>query len=51
MWWNFVARDNDEITAAWRDWRDRTDRFGQVASPLGRIEAPRPPWLPRSSQG
>lgn len=45
MWWNFVARDKDEITAAWRDWRDRTDRFGPVSSPLERIEAPRPPWL------
>ena len=48
MWWNFVARDRDEITAAWRDWRDRTDRFGDVSSPLPRIEAPRPPWLPAS---
>lgn len=46
MWWNFVARDRDEITAAWREWRDRTDRFGDVDSPLARIEAPRPPWLP-----
>lgn len=46
MWWNFVARDKDEITAAWRDWRDRTDRFGEFDSPLPRIEAPSPPWLP-----
>jgi quercetin 2,3-dioxygenase len=46
MWWNFVARDRDEITTAWRDWRDRTDRFGDVASVLERIEAPRPPWVP-----
>ena len=46
MWWNFVARDKDEITAAWRDWRDRTDRFAHVDTPLSRIEAPRPPWLP-----
>jgi quercetin 2,3-dioxygenase len=45
MWWNFVARDRDEITAAWHDWRDRTDRFGDVPSSLARIEAPRPPWL------
>ena len=49
MWWNFVARDRDELTAAWRDWRDRTERFGDVPSPLERIEAPRPPWLPASS--
>ena len=49
MWWNFVAGDRDEITTAWRDWRDRSDRFGDVASPLPRIEAPRPPWLPASA--
>jgi quercetin 2,3-dioxygenase len=45
MWWNFVARDRDEITAAWREWDERTDRFGSVPSTLERIEAPRPPWL------
>ena len=46
MWWNFVARTEDEITAAWRDWRDgNDDRFGPVPSTLARIEAPRPPWL------
>jgi len=45
MWWNFVARDRDEITAAWREWDARTDRFGSVPSTLGRIEAPRPPWM------
>jgi quercetin 2,3-dioxygenase len=48
MWWNFVARDRDEITAAYRDWEAHTDRFGTVPSTLERIEAPRPPWLPRS---
>jgi redox-sensitive bicupin YhaK (pirin superfamily) len=45
MWWNFVARDRDELTRAWRDWNDRTERFGTVASPLARIEAPAPPWV------
>lgn len=45
MWWNFVGRDRDEITAAYREWRDRTDRFGDVPSSLERIEAPVPPWL------
>ena len=45
MWWNFVARDPDELTAAWRHWNDRTDRFGTVASPLERMEAPPPPWV------
>ncbi|WP_052666734.1 pirin family protein [Nitriliruptor alkaliphilus] len=46
MWWNFVARDRDEITAAWRDWDRRTERFGDIDSQLERIEAPRPPWVP-----
>jgi len=45
MWWNFVARDRDEITAAWRSWNARDERFGTVASPLDRIEAPAPPWV------
>ena len=49
MFWNFVARSHDEIDTAWRDWRDRTDRFGTVASPLERIDAPRPPWMPASA--
>ena len=46
MWWNFVARDRGEIERAWRNWAERTDRFGDVDSSLDRIEAPRPPWLP-----
>lgn len=46
MWWNFVARDRDELEAAWRSWRDRDDRFGDVPSALDRIDAPRPMWLP-----
>ncbi|MEX1092413.1 MAG: pirin family protein [Acidimicrobiia bacterium] len=46
MWWNFVARDQDEITDAWRDWRDHNDeRFGPVPSSLARIDAPTPPWI------
>ena len=45
MWWNFVARDRDEITAAYRAWQARDDRFGDVDAPLDRIEAPAPPWL------
>ena len=47
MWWNFVARSRDEISQAWRDWQERTDRFGDVPSALPRIDAPRPPWLPQ----
>ncbi len=46
MWWNFVARTLDEITDAWRAWRDHDDdRFGSVPSKLARIEAPAPPWV------
>lgn len=46
MWWNFVARTLDEITDAWRAWRDHDDeRFGPVPSSLERIDAPTPPWL------
>lgn len=46
MWWNFVARTREELTAAWRDWEERNeDRFGPVPSVLDRIEAPRPIWI------
>ena len=46
MWWNFVARTREELTAAWRDWQDHNDdRFAPVSSVLGRIEAPRPIWV------
>lgn len=46
MWWNFVARSEDEITEAWRDWQTgNEDRFGPVPSHLPRIDAPPPPWL------
>lgn len=46
MWWNFVARTNEEITEAWRDWQTHnTDRFASVPSGLTRIDAPTPPWV------
>lgn len=46
MWWNFVARSQDEITAAWRDWQGHDeDRFAPVTSTLDRIDAPTPPWI------
>jgi redox-sensitive bicupin YhaK (pirin superfamily) len=49
MWWNFVARSKDEITAAWRAWQAHDeDWFGPVPSKLGRIDAPTPPWLTAS---
>ena len=50
MWWNFVARSRDEITEAWRSWNARDERFGHVASPLARIEAPAPPWVGRAER-
>jgi redox-sensitive bicupin YhaK (pirin superfamily) len=46
MWWNFVARDRDEVLSAYRDWSESAERFPDLpASPLRRIAAPRPPWL------
>ena len=46
MWWNFVARTFDELTEAWRAWKDHDDdRFGPVSSRLARIDAPTPPWI------
>jgi redox-sensitive bicupin YhaK (pirin superfamily) len=46
MWWNFVARTRGEITGAYEQWRAQDGRFGEVRSPLDRIPAPPPPWLP-----
>jgi redox-sensitive bicupin YhaK (pirin superfamily) len=44
MWWNFVARTNEEILAAYADWAEASGRFGQVASDLPRIDVAPPPW-------
>lgn len=44
MWWNFVARDEQEVSVARREWSDRSNRFGTVRSSLDRIEAPVPVW-------
>jgi redox-sensitive bicupin YhaK (pirin superfamily) len=44
MWWNFVARTREEITAAYRSWQSQDDRFVPVTSQLARIPAPPPPW-------
>lgn len=46
MWWNFVARNADEVSTFYSDWRDRAERFGEVGSTLPRIVAPQPPWEP-----
>lgn len=45
MWWNFVARTQEEITAAYESWSKDDDRFGRVASDLARIEVGPPPWF------
>lgn len=46
MWWNFVARNRDEVTEAWRDWEaGDTDRYPEFASVLDRVDAPPPPWM------
>jgi len=44
MWWNYVARTRDEITAAHADWTTASERFGHVGSPLPRIDTAPPPW-------
>ena len=46
MWWNFVARNADEVSTFYSDWRNRAQRFGDVDSQLARIPAPTPPWEP-----
>jgi quercetin 2,3-dioxygenase len=45
MWWNFVARSQEEISDAWRAWATGDERFGKVASPFDRIEVSPPPWM------
>jgi len=44
MWWNFVARTQDEISDAWHAWATGEERFGKVASPFDRIDVNPPPW-------
>jgi quercetin 2,3-dioxygenase len=44
MWWNFVARNRDEVNAMRESWQRGDDRFGRVASTLARIDAPAPYW-------
>jgi quercetin 2,3-dioxygenase len=44
MWWNYVARTRDEITAAHAEWTARNDRFGVPPSPLSPIDVDPPPW-------
>ena len=44
MWWNYVARNREEITAAHQAWATHSPRFGTVNSPLARIDTPGPQW-------
>lgn len=44
MWWNFIGRDQDEMTKAYKDWQSES-RFGTVKSQLAKIDAPKPYWL------
>jgi redox-sensitive bicupin YhaK (pirin superfamily) len=44
MWWNFVARTREEVSAARRQWSAGDERFGTVHSSLGRIDVGPPPW-------
>jgi redox-sensitive bicupin YhaK (pirin superfamily) len=45
MFWNFVARSQEEITAAYRSWQQQDGRFGEVDTAMPRIASPAPPWL------
>ncbi len=47
MWWNFVARTQEEIARAYESWLKCDERFGPVASSLARIEVGPPPWTKR----
>ncbi len=55
MWWNFVGRDHDDITAMRNAWAARSARFGAVegyAGEPGRLDAPEMPHVrirPRTS--
>ena len=53
IWWNYVARTQDEIDVAGQEWNaqildHRSGRFGQpVVSALDTIPSPVPPWKAR----
>ena len=44
MWWNFVARTEEEMVEARSAWEAGDERFGPVETHLGRIAAPPPRW-------
>ena len=45
MWWNFVARTQEEISAAYQDWVSNDERFGAVNSQFERIPVTPPIWF------
>jgi quercetin 2,3-dioxygenase len=51
MWWNFVVRTRDELDAAYQQWETDDPRFGRLRSPLPRMDAPAPFWVPGSRPG
>ena len=50
MWWNFVARDHDEIVRARQDW-EAGRRFGCVEHPAGPLAAPALPTTRLKARG
>lgn len=49
MWWNFVARNKDEITQAVDDWNAGRGGFGRVQGYNGApLKAPAAPWMQTS---
>jgi quercetin 2,3-dioxygenase len=49
MWWNFVARTNEELVAAREDW-EAGRRFGEVESYPGLCTSA-PPFIARPERG
>ncbi|HYY12348.1 MAG TPA: pirin family protein [Kineosporiaceae bacterium] len=50
MWWNFVARDHDEIAQARDDW-EAGRGFGEVDHPAARLAAPALPTTRLTARG
>jgi redox-sensitive bicupin YhaK (pirin superfamily) len=44
MWWNYVARTRQEISAAHQEWTTRSERFTVPLSSLAPIDVVGPPW-------
>lgn len=46
MWWNFIGRTHEEITAYREEWEAASERFGQVEGYAGRVQRLPAPTLP-----